>query len=162
MIKKAIIAFVITICVLIAGKYGYDYFQEQKAEKEDTYSVMSEYLKEVNSIDEMNKVLDDNEVVYVYMGRPNCGDSDDFEVYFEGMIKEYDLKDKIIYFNIKSITDSNDNYKNVLSNEFGMQNTPTLAKYENGELVLISQWTPAEGYNKDMTLEFLKEANLID
>ncbi len=155
MIKKFVITFVIVLLVLFGGKYGYEYYQ-------DNFSSMSKYMKEVNSVSAFEKELASNEVVYVYMGRPNCGDSDMFESYFEGMIKEYKLKDKFVFFNIKDITDNDKEYKKLLFDKFGIRNTPTLAKYENGELTVISEWTSKYGYSKSMAMDFLLESELID
>ncbi|MFV0424142.1 MAG: DUF6568 family protein [Bacilli bacterium] len=98
MIKKSIIVLAITLIALFGAKFSYDYYQ-------DNYSKMSDVsVEEITTIDEMNGVLEENETVYVYVGRPNCGDSDDFEEYFVSMMEDNNI-DNLYYFNIKSITD---------------------------------------------------------
>lgn len=158
MIKKSIIVLAITLIALFGAKFSYDYYQ-------DNYSKMSDVsVEEITTIDEMNRVLEENETVYVYVGRPNCGDSDDFEEYFVSMMEDNNI-DNLYYFNIKSITDEyseNKEYKEMLDEEFGVMYTPTLAKFENGELVLKSEWTPATGYNQKMAEDFLEESGILN
>ncbi|MFV0424143.1 MAG: hypothetical protein ACK5K7_01015 [Bacilli bacterium] len=50
----------------------------------------------------------------------------------------------------------------MLDEEFGVMSTPTLAKFENGELVLKSEWTPATGYNQKMAEDFLEESGILN
>ncbi len=155
-VMLALVMFV-TFGLLSTFKYGYEYYK-------DNNSVMSSLATEVTTIDEMRDIIDNQDVVYVYMGRPNCGDSDEFEEYFPDLMKDYDV-DVLYYFNIKDISDeysSNSEYKEILFNEFGLTYTPTLAKYENGELVILSQWTPSNGYSKEMAIQFLKESGYSD
>lgn len=158
MVKKIIITLVATLVVLFSAKFGYDYYQ-------DNVSKMSKIvIDEIETVEEMDLLLSNNEVVYVYVGRPNCGDSDMFEKYFIDMMEENDI-DNLYFFNIKSITDSYEDsqeYKDLLKGEFGVMYTPTLAKYENGALVLKSEWTPEGGYNKDMAEKFIKESGILN
>lgn len=146
-----------TFGMLFVGKYTYDYYQ-------DNVSVMSKVATEVTEIEEMKKIIEDNEEVYVYMGRPNCGDSDRFEEYFPDIMEDYNVEN-LYYFNIKDIAEEyadNDQYKTMLEKEFGMKYTPTLAKYVDGKLVLISQWTPENDYSKEDAIKFIKDSGLDD
>lgn len=131
----------------------------------DNYSKMSKYAsEEVTTIKELRTILDENSTVYVYVGRPSCGDSDEFEEYFIDMMKEDDI-DNLVYFNINDIVKEHDfsaDYKYVLDEEFGVESTPTLAKFEDGELVLKSEWTMQGGYNKEMAEKFIEESGIND
>ncbi len=144
----------LTFGILTAGKFGYQYYK-------DNYTVMTSLATEVDNVDEMREIIDSNETVYLYMGRPNCGDSDEFEEYFPDLMEEYDI-DNLYYFNIMDLAKDNSNYKDILKEEFGLMYTPTLAKFENGELVLKSEWTPAIGYSKELTISFIEESGISD
>ncbi len=108
-----------------------------------------------------NKSTEENEVVYIYVGRPNCGDSDDFEEYFIDMMDKNNI-DNLYFFNIQDIVKDNEDYKKILKKEFDVQYTPTLAKYVNGNLVLKSEWTPGGLYNKDMAQKFIDESGILN
>ncbi len=158
MIKKVVITLVATLLILFGAKFAYDYYQD------NVTKMSSVVVDEVKSVEEMQKLLDDNSEVYVYVGRPNCGDSDDFEEYFIDMMDEYEI-DNLYFFNIKDITDELDDsqkHKELLSGEFGVMYTPTLAKFIDGEVVLVSEWTPESGYNKDMAEKFIKESGILN
>ncbi len=158
MVKKSIIVFVTVLILSFVGKFGWTYYN-------DNYTKMSRVAyREVESIDEMKNIISTNDTVYLYMGRPNCEDSDNFEKYFIDIVEENKI-DNLYYFNIKDIYDKNsvdDMYKTMLYDEFGIKYTPTLAKYVGGELILVSEWTPAKGYSKDMAQNFIKESGILD
>lgn len=158
MLKKGIIVFVATLVIAFGAKFGYDYYQ-------DNYTKISKVsVEEIKTVDRMKEVLNENDVVYVYVGRPNCGDSDIFEEYFIDMMKDEDI-DNLYFFNIKDINEKykeDDEYKKILIEEFDVSYTPTLAKYVDGELVLKSEWTPATGYNKSMAETFIKDSGILN
>lgn len=110
MVKKAVIVLVVTLVVLFGAKFGYDYYQDNNTK------MSAASLEEITTIERMHEVLDENDVVYVYVGRPNCGDSDDFEEYFIDMMEEKEI-DNLYFFNIKDITYKYENsadYKQLL------------------------------------------------
>lgn len=156
MVKKSIIVLVATMLILFGGKFGYDYYQ-------DNYSKMSKVaVEEITTIERMKEVLSEKETVFVYVGRPNCGDSDIFEKYFIDMMDKEGI-DNLYYFNIIEIVKENEEgnkYKEILKEEFGVQYTPTLAKFQNGTLVLKSEWTPKDGYDKDMAEKFIEKSGI--
>ncbi len=147
----------LTFVLLMGGKFGYDYYN-------DNVSVMSKHLKEVDTVQAMEAVIDENSVVYVYMGRPNCGDSDVFEEYFPKLIEGENV-DNFYYFNIKDIVSEykkDGEYKDILYDAFEMRYTPTLAKFVDGKLEVKSEWTPKTGYNKEDAENFLIESGFYD
>lgn len=156
MLKKSIIVLIATLLILFGVKFGYDYYQ-------DNYSKMSSVsVEEVTTVERMHEVLNENETVYVYVGRPNCGDSDIFEKYFVDLMDENEI-DNLYYFNIIDIVEQNrenNEYKEILKEEFGVQYTPTLAKYQDGTLTLKSEWTPKDGYDKSMAEKFIEKSGI--
>ncbi len=159
-VVQLVLVVIVTVLLLFLGKYFWDYYQ-------DNYSVMGKYAIQVNDVEEMEEIIASEEVVYVYMGRPDCGDSDVFEAYFPDLLKEYEIDnlDNFYYFEIKSLTDEyseNQVYKDILENKFDMKYTPTLAKYVDGELVIKSEWTPEKGYTKDEAITFIEESGMSD
>ena len=95
--KKAIIAAVICALLVIAGYQGYNWHKEN-------FSKISKDLKTMKMEDFKEKVKN-KESFYVYVGRPNCGDSKIFEAWFiPKYLKGNDkIKEKIYYMDIKKL-----------------------------------------------------------
>ncbi len=155
-IIKYVLVFVITIGFLTGGSFAYRYVVDHYSRISNDVSI------EVNTIEDMRKIIANEEIVYVYMGRPNCGDSDDFEIYFEKYLQDAPVD--FVFFNIIDIYKKHsleNKYKDILTAEFGMKATPTIAIFENGELIALSEWTPEGGYSEEMFEEFMKEHDLL-
>ena len=147
--KKAIIAAVICALLVIAGYQGYNWHKEN-------FSKISKDLKTMKMEDFKEKVKN-KESFYVYVGRPNCGDSKIFEAWFiPKYLKGNDkIKEKIYYMDIKKLVADKANWE-IFKKEYNIKYTPTLVYYENGEIKDIIEWTAKTDFPESMVVEGLK------
>ncbi len=157
--KMYVGVFLGTLLILMSSVLLYNQFIK---DKDSFVTSMPKYMEEVKTVDEFEEIINSRETVYVYVGRQTCGDSERFEAYFENMIVDNNLEGEFVFFNIIDIVEDEENYKEILNDKFDVKYTPTLAKYENGRLVLKSEWTPAYDYTKEMAKMFIEESGISD
>lgn len=92
----------------------------------------------------------------VYVGRPTCGDSNQFEPHLIKTIKSKKLRSTIKYINVAQLKKDKDAWKD-FTKKYGIRYTPTLAKFENGKLVKKVNWTPENGTDLDKFSRFLDQ-----
>nr|WP_086330602.1 thioredoxin family protein [Enterococcus sp. 4G2_DIV0659]OTO08680.1 hypothetical protein A5880_001680 [Enterococcus sp. 4G2_DIV0659] len=89
------------------------------------------------------KVVNQEDFI-VYVGRPTCGDCNNFELDLIQLIQKYDMQDKLAYLNVAQLKKDKVAWK-VFKSTYDIQYTPTLAKFEKGQLVNKVEWTPEKG-----------------
>lgn len=156
--KIMVVIWIITILMLTI--YIYNLNSKYNKLILENKSYVKEYLDEILLDEFYEKYIQEEEMI-IYVGRPDCSDSREFEQWFEPIVIKYNLNDKIQYLNIKPITDKYELYKNLTESKYGFKNTPTLIHYKNGEIHNIQEWTVLTGFTEEMVIEFLEESNLI-
>lgn len=159
--KGTLISIILAILLAVSLVFNFMLKKDVDAAKKlytDSYSQSYSRLTALN-YGEFQKKVADKEEFYVYVGRPNCGDCKDMEDYFIGFIDEYNLQDKIYYFNCKELRADEPEWEK-FKTTYGIKYTPTLAKFKDGKIESISEWTPELGYSSKMVEEWLEENNL--
>lgn len=118
---------------------------EKIAELEKSYPEIYDVLDSVtykNFTQRINEGTD----VYVYVGRPSCGDCKGFEPELINAIKEKNLQDQLIYLNVQSICKNEEEWEAFKKN-YHIPYTPTIAMFQGGKLTNKVEWTPENGIN---------------
>lgn len=113
--------------------------KESQSEYPDIYN----YLGSMTYSQFKNKV-NNREDFYVYVGRPSCGDCNEFEPKFIELISKYQLGDNVVYLNVSELRED-ENAWELYKETYGMHYTPTLAKFSEGKLDKSVEWTPETG-----------------
>ena len=100
---------------------------------QDTYSDM--YF-ELNSLTVANfeRRVAAGETLYVYIGRPSCGDCNAFEPLLKRYIEQRGLRDKIWFVNVHRLHQQDKAAWAAFKQRYGIAGTPVLAKYSKGKL----------------------------
>jgi predicted bacteriocin transport accessory protein len=149
----------ILICVLL----GYSWKNIEKIETLTAQLTVekSNYPEIYNVIDSITvsnfrEMVKNNKEFIVYVGRPTCGDCTEFEPKLIEMLEDKKLQDTILYLNVAQIRKNEDDW-NHFKEEFGIQYTPTIAKFDNGNIVDKVNWTPEEGTDLEKFDSFLNK-----
>lgn len=146
---KAVI-FIVILSFTIAGWYKAFVAEKSNLEKDQKIVELEKSYPEIydilNSVtyDSFDKLIQEDKEVYVYIGRPSCGDCQDFEPELIQIIEKYEKKQQIVYFNVHSIRQNEKEWE-LFKEKYNVQYTPTIAKFKQGELVDKVEWTPEEG-----------------
>ncbi|MFD2307303.1 thioredoxin family protein [Enterococcus termitis] len=111
------------------------------------------------TVDSFEKRMNQQDSFYVYVGRPTCGDCNDFEPKLIKLIKDYDLHDQLQYLNVAKLRTQEKSWVN-FKETYNLVYTPTLAKIEQGKLVSKVEWTPEAGISISDVEEWI-ELNMI-
>lgn len=122
--------------------------EQSKKEYPKIYDILNSIT--ISSFDEKIK---SKERVIVYVGRPDCSDCSAFEPRFIDYLNNINSKD-LIYLNVSSIRSDEKKWDDFV-NTFGIKYTPTIALFEEGELVDKVEWTPETGINLKEVEKFL-------
>lgn len=144
------IAFFTLLVVLYLGIW-YKTTYEYKKNTSPLESVINEI-----SIDELNSYLIDNPNCIIYISENNDAFKE-YENILKDVIIEYNLKNEIVYIYI-----NDDNFEKIRAyykNEPLFDNN--IVVFENG-VIKASLARTIEDFNKDKTIEFLIEQELID
>ncbi|MBD5545148.1 MAG: thioredoxin family protein [Lachnospiraceae bacterium] len=118
--------------------------KDQKiAELEKSYPAIYDVLNSV-TYEKFNELIQENREVYVYIGRPSCGDCQEFEPELIQIIQQYEKNQQIVYFNVHSIRQDDKEWE-TFKEKYNVQYTPTIAKFKQGKLIDKVEWTPEEG-----------------
>ncbi len=160
---------IIAIVILIAALIGVIYFFNDKDEQIKEFT----YIKPLN-FQEFKTKYDNGEEFYVYIGRPDCGDSRQFEKEFINYFVEFDkegnfaqlkyqLEEKpFYYFDISEIIETTSSYD--ARNQYkvyGFYYTPSLVHYRDGQVVNIAEWDPIFGFTVTDYMQWFYETGLI-
>lgn len=97
--KKTFATVIILVLINVSALIfiGHHYKKEANAtEVTDNLSIT------INSItsDNLEEYLNTHQISYIYFGRPDCSDCNEFEPKFISYIKKYHLENKIMYVNV--------------------------------------------------------------
>lgn len=151
-IIKVAICCIFILVFACAGWYTAFVAKENNLEKdqkilelEQSYPAIYDVLNSV-TYENFDTLIQKDKDVYVYIGRPSCGDCQEFEPELIQVIQKYEKSRQIIYFNVHSIR-QNDKEWQLFKEKYDIQYTPTIAKFKKGKLVDKVEWTPEEGIN---------------
>lgn len=160
--KKNVIAIIIlSILTMILAIYsGYSVknsisLNKNLAAVKNTYPEIYDVIDSLTINNFQNEVENGKEVL-VYVGRPSCGDCNQFEPYLIKMIKSKKLGSSIKYMNVAKLKKNKNAWQN-FTKKYGIQYTPTIAKFDNGKLVDKVNWTPENGTNLKKFDKFLDQ-----
>lgn len=125
--------------------------KKSKSEYPDIYN----YLGSITYSQFKDKVKNKEEF-YVYVGRPSCGDCNEFEPKFIEFISKYQLGSKLVYLNVSELRENESEWE-VYKETYGMHYTPTIAKFSGGELDKKVEWTPENGISILDVEDFIKK-----
>lgn len=133
-INNYILLGVIIIVTLIVVLYLCSWYKQYNDNKLNT-PVISSTLREVG-YDNLSTVVNERDVVVMYMCTTNESICRNFEKKFSGYIKENNLTDEIMYLNLGYSSDEN----NLLEKVYANYKNPSLVKkiYEYPTLVIFS------------------------
>lgn len=125
-------------------------------QKDATYPEIYNYLNSI-SIGNLNEFIEKSKEseLLIYYGRPSCIDCNIFEPKLIEMVEKYELSEKLIYVNTHEVRKNEEDWK-IFTNNFGIQYTPTIALYTNGEVKEKVEWTPEKGTDMEEFELFLK------
>ena len=112
-----------------------------KAKKE--YPEIYNYLDSI-TVDSFESRIYNKESFYIYLGRPTCGDCNNFEPKLIELIKKFEVKNELLYLNVAELR-KHENKWEVFKKMYNLKYTPTIAKFVRGELESKVEWTPESG-----------------
>jgi len=161
------------IVLLVGALAGVFYFQNQRNKDEVEKYKPYPYINSI-SFDEFKTKYDNQDEFFVYIGRPDCGDSRQFEKEFTQYFVEfdkdgnfaqlkYDLGNKqFYYFDISEIIESTKSIdQRNFYKQYGFYYTPSLLHYKDGQVVNIAEWDPVFGFEVTDYLKWFYDTNLI-
>lgn len=169
--KKAYIAglsviVLLLIAIAISAVFKFQGLEQviQQKDKEiqaskSNYPEIYDYLNAV-TMDGFKKLIQHDQSVFVYVGRPSCGDCNRFEPKFNKMIEEYNLGSKITFLNVHKIHLDKSQW-NKFKADYNVKYTPTIAEFRQGKLIDKIEWTPEKDLSTDAVKEWLISKKLI-
>lgn len=100
--------------------------------------------------------IEKKEDVIVYVGRPSCSDCTKFEPKFIQMLENKKLTSYIVYLNVAELR-KNEQKWDEFKEKFGIEYTPTIARFSLGKIVDKVNWTPENGTDIDEFDYFLSK-----
>lgn len=150
---KALIESILLIAVLLLTFLGWDkaFAAEREnlekdkkiVELEKSYPEIYDVLDSV-TCENFDALVQEDRDIYVYIGRPSCGDCQSFEPELIRLIQKYPECEQMIYLNTHSIRQNEKTWE-LFKQKYRVSYTPTIAKFRKGELIAKVEWTPEEG-----------------
>lgn len=106
------------------------------------------------TFDSFKEKIEREEDFYVYVGRPTCGDCNDFEPEFIKLVEEKKVTQRIFYLNVAKVRENEEEWKK-FKVDYNIVYTPTLAKYSKGVLTSKIEWTPENGISLQKVAEWI-------
>ncbi|WP_226000237.1 thioredoxin family protein [Paenibacillus sp. BJ-4] len=125
----------------------------------NNYPEIYDHLNAV-TFDGFKSLIQQDQSVFVYVGRPSCGDCNRFEPKFNKMIEQYHLGSKITFFNVHKIHEDKPQW-NKFKADYNVKYTPTIAEFKQGKLIDKIEWTPERDLSTDAVKEWLISKKLI-
>lgn len=149
MFAKGAICIVILLFILMGWHKAFEaekknLEKDQKiAELEKSYPPIYDVLDSV-TYESFDDLIQEDKAVYVYIGRPSCGDCQEFEPELIQIIQKYEMSRQIVYLNVHSIRQNEKEWE-IFKEKYNVQYTPTIAKFKQGKLIDKVEWTPEDG-----------------
>lgn len=168
--KKAL--YIISICFLVlilSISMYFNYYQRNELAEIENYlqnedSTYPEIYDKINSVSYNNfeSFLENakNTKTIVYLGRPTCSDCTLFEPALIEFINTYNLSEKIIYLNVAEIRQDEKGWE-AFKMKYNLKYTPTVAIFENSEVISKVEWTPEGGITINAVKEWFESNNIL-
>lgn len=130
---------------IVAAEHENIQKDEKIAELEKSYPEIYDVLDSVTYENFLQRIQEGTDV-YVYVGRPSCGDCQGFEPELINTIKKKNLQDQLVYLNVHSIRQNEEAWEAFKEN-YHIPYTPTIAIFQGGNLTNKVEWTPENGIN---------------
>lgn len=145
---------------LLTANHAYSLSAEVEAKEAELVESKTSYPKIYNYIDAITLNTFKNKVAkqdsfYVYVGRPTCGDCNEFEPDLIELIKLHKLEEQLVYLNVAELR-TNENEWNKFKKTYELVYTPTIGKFVKGELVSKVEWTPEDGISVERVEQWIK------
>ena len=137
--RRILIYILITVATLLMLFYIIRYFQmKSKTKTEENYLIQNNIINnKVTSILELKQVLSEspNKLV-LYLSYHNSKKMYDFEKKIAEVLKEYDTTDVMYIYDITTLKEKVDNYKEVLDDtlDINVSSFPVIIIYEDGQI----------------------------
>ena len=95
----------------------------------------------------------------VYIGRPTCGDCNNFDKIFVKYIKRYNLSSKMVYVNVAELYKNKSKWEEFKKN-YSIKGTPSLVIYENKKVISKLDFEEMHGFTPAEVEKWLKNNNL--
>ncbi|ERJ13580.1 hypothetical protein [Haloplasma contractile] len=170
--NKLIYSLILIGVILLSGC---EQTQEEQNEPEKDFTYLNELTHE-----EFKAKFDAGEEFFIYIGRPDCGDSRKFEQEFEDLFVKlhedgsvnfirYELDQKLYYFDISSIIPDFDKVlRKEYHEKYDFYFTPTLLHYKNvdedpeSDAIIIAEWDPVYGFEPTQYMNWFYDTGLIE
>jgi thioredoxin-like negative regulator of GroEL len=162
--SSVIVLLLIAIAISAVFKFqGLEQVIQQKDKEiqasKSNYPEIYDHLNAV-TMDGFKKLIQQDQSVFIYVGRPSCGDCNRFEPKFNKMIEEYNLGSKITFLNVHKIHQDKPQW-NKFKADYNVKYTPAIAEFRQGKLVDKIEWTPERDLSTDAVKEWLISKKLI-
>lgn len=159
-IKLGVVLLMVSAVLFLGGR-SYSLENENKAMEMNLVEAKGEYPDIYNYLGSVTypkfqHMVEEKQEFYVYVGRPTCGDCNDFEPELIDLIEKHQLADDILYLNVAALRKEEDQWE-LFKETYDVQYTPTLAKFSGGKLVNKVEWTPENGINIDDVEKYIVE-----
>lgn len=136
-----------------------DLYKAKVSDLEKKYTELQDILTVITPETFQEKVAN-KEKMYVYIGRPDCGDCAALDPQLVQYIKEHPaLKKKLLFVNVRLIREDAAKWAQ-FQHDFSVIGTPHFAQWEDGLQVSKSEWTKESGYSIDMFDAWAKKQQL--
>lgn len=177
--KKFIVTFAVTILILVMMAVSVISFKNYNKTKQDLESMKTERDTAITKKTELEQKYSEiqdlitvmtpekftSEVatgkkMYVYMGRPDCGDCSVLEPKLIEYIKTHKtVQENLVFVNVRLIRQDKakwDEFKKA----YHVSGTPHFALWENGKQVSMTEWTEEKGFPIGLVDTWAKETGL--
>ncbi|MBL1227830.1 thioredoxin family protein [Enterococcus sp. BWB1-3] len=142
------LSLIIGVFLMVIGIIAYSINTQLKKNDEELYQAKIAYPEIYDSINSLSFHSFETEVkdgeLLVYIGRPDCGDCNEFEPAFLSMVEERNLEQEISYLNVSKLRKDEGKWED-FKETYGVMYTPTIAYFKDGQLVSKVEWTPEKG-----------------
>lgn len=131
----------------------------QKKELEQKYSEVQDLLTVITP-EKFKSEVATGKKMYVYIGRPDCGDCSTLEPKLVEYIKAHEaVKEELVFVNVRLLRKDEVKW-NEFKQAYHVSGTPHFALWENGKQVSMTEWTNEKGFTIDMFDVWAKENHL--
>ncbi|MGX7263558.1 hypothetical protein DOK67_0001159 [Enterococcus sp. DIV0212c] len=162
--KKVIYAALLTAIFganLFTANHAYSLSAQVEEKETELVESKRSYPQIYNHLDAItlntfeNKVAN-QESFYVYVGRPTCGDCNDFEPDLIKLVKMHKLEDQLLYLNVAELRTNETKWES-FKKTYDLIYTPTIAKFVNGKLDSKVEWTPEKGISVEQVNKWITD-----
>lgn len=159
--KKSRLPVVLAILLVLslAGNIGLGLlYRQQNKRADDIQALYTGMYFNFDSltVDSFKAKVASGEEFVVLITRPNCSNCVAMEQPFIELVTEKGIADKIYHLNVVLLRRDQEAW-DAFKQTYGLDGTPTYARYANGQQVSRVGWTPENGVNIEMVTEWIAQ-----